>query len=291
MIYAILGPTASQKSDLAEKISSKYNFPIINFDVFQMYKELNIGTAKPSNELLNSGRYFLYNNISLKDPYDVAYFQEDGRNLLKKFNNDNVILVGGNGLYLKALLFDYKFKDEKPMPNNYMEECSNEELYKMLLKIDHEDALKIGSNNRKRLLRALYIYETHNKNKTELNEGGKDNLLYPNTIFVGIDLDRNILYERINKRVDLMFQNGLKEEVKEIIRNYGSDSRAFQAIGYKEFLFNLDDDETKDLIKKNTRNYAKRQMTFFKHQYKNINWFKNIDLAEKFLVKEISNNG
>ena len=283
MIYAILGPTCSGKSDLAEKLSLKLNYPVINFDAFQVYKELDKGTAKPSKELLESGRYFLYGFRSVLEPYDVMNYQEDTRNLLSKFNNDNVILVGGTGLYLKALLFDYKFLEEEKMPDDFLNDLSNEELYKKLLLIDKDDAIKIGPNNRKRLLRALYVYKIHGKSKTELNNNGKNNLLYSNVIFIGLNIERSLLYERINKRVDIMFDNGLEKEVNSLFSFYGKKLRAFQAIGYKEFNNEGSIEEIKELIKKNTRNYAKRQMTFFKHQFENVKWFNSMKDAEGFL--------
>ena len=283
MIYAILGPTCSGKSDLAEKLSLKLNYPVINFDAFQVYKELDKGTAKPSKELLESGRYFLYGFRSVLEPYDVMNYQEDARNLLSKFNNDNVILVGGTGLYLKALLFDYKFLEEEKMPDHFLNDLSNEELYKKLLLIDKDDAIKIGPNNRKRLLRALYVYKIHGKSKTELNNNGKNNLLYSNVIFIGLNIERSLLYERINKRVDIMFDNGLEKEVNSLFSFYGNKLRAFQAIGYKEFNNEGSIEEIKELIKKNTRNYAKRQMTFFKHQFENVKWFNSMKDAEGFL--------
>lgn len=283
MIYAILGPTCSGKSDLAEKLSLKLNYPVINFDAFQVYKELDKGTAKPSKELLESGRYFLYGFRSVLEPYDVMNYQEDARNLLSKFNNDNVILVGGTGLYLKALLFDYKFLEEEKMPDDFLNDLSNEELYKKLLLIDKDDAIKIGPNNRKRLLRALYVYKIHGKSKTELNNNGKNNLFYSNVIFIGLNIERSLLYERINKRVDIMFDNGLEKEVNSLFSFYGNKLRAFQAIGYKEFNNEGSIEEIKELIKKNTRNYAKRQMTFFKHQFENVKWFNSMKDAEDFL--------
>lgn len=283
MIYAILGPTCSGKSDFAEMISLKLNCPIINFDAFQVYKEIDKGTAKPSKELLESGRYFMYDFVSLTDEYDVSRYQKDGRILLDRFKDQNVVLVGGTGLYLKALLFNYKFEEEDKMPEDFLSDLSNDELYAKLLEIDKNDALKIGPNNRKRLIRALYVFETHGKNKSELNNNGKDELIYKDVVFIGVDMPRDILYERINKRVDMMFEDGLPEEVNSLFAYYGCNRRAFQAIGYKEFNSDLSLDEIKELIKKNTRNYAKRQMTFFRHQFKDVYWISSIEDAFKLL--------
>ena len=275
MIYAILGPTCSGKSDLAETLSKKYNAPVINFDAFQVYKELNKGTAKPSKEELSSGRYFLYDYVSITEEYSVSRYQKDARELLEKFKDKDIVMVGGTGLYLKAALYDYKFMEEDPMPKDYLADLSNEKLYEELTKIDLGDARKIGINNRKRLLRALYIYETHKVNKTDLNKGGKNNLLFKNTKFIGINFNREKLYERIDDRVDLMFENGLEEEAKFLFSNYDHSLRALQAIGYKEFLLSNDIEEVKKLIKNNTHHYAKRQMTFFKHQFDNIERINN----------------
>lgn len=270
MIYAILGPTCSGKSDFAEKLSLKYNAPIINFDAFQVYKELNKGTAKPSKKELDSGRYFLYDFVSIKEDYNVSRYQEEARLLLEKFKDKDVVMVGGTGLYLKAALFDYKFLKEEKMDEGFLQDVSNEELYRELLLIDKDDAIKIGVNNRKRLLRALYIYKIHNKSKSELNDNGKNTLLYKDVKFYGIDIDRALLYQRIDQRVDKMFEDGLEEEARSLFNSYDHSLRALQAIGYKEFLLSSDSEEIKKMIKNNTHHYAKRQMTFFKHQFDNI---------------------
>ena len=274
MIYAILGPTCSGKSDFAEKLSLKYNAPIINFDAFQVYKELNKGTAKPSKKELDSGRYFLYDFVSIKEDYNVSRYQEEARLLLEKFKGKDVVMVGGTGLYLKAALFDYKFLKEEKMDEGFLQDVSNEELYRELLLIDKDDAIKIGVNNRKRLLRALYIYKIHNKSKSELNDNGKNTLLYKDVKFYGIDIDRALLYQRIDQRVDKMFEDGLEEEARSLFNSYDHSLRALQAIGYKEFLLSSDSEEIKKMIKNNTHHYAKRQMTFFKHQFNNIEWIK-----------------
>ena len=274
MIYAILGPTCSGKSDFAEKLSLKYNAPIINFDAFQVYKELNKGTAKPSKKELDSGRYFLYDFVSIKEDYNVSCYQEEARLLLEKFKDKDVVMVGGTGLYLKAALFDYKFLKEEKMDEGFLQDVSNEELYRELLLIDKDDAIKIGVNNRKRLLRALYIYKIHNKSKSELNDNGKNTLLYKDVKFYGIDIDRALLYQRIDQRVDKMFEDGLEEEARSLFNSYDHSLRALQAIGYQEFLLSSDSEEIKKMIKNNTHHYAKRQMTFFKHQFDNIEWIK-----------------
>ncbi len=283
MIICIVGPTASGKSKVAEELSLFYNAKIVNFDAFQVYKEMDIGTAKPTKEELESGRYFLYNIKNVDEDFDVSKYQEICREFLKEHEKENLILVGGTGLYLKAALYDYNFeKDEEPMPEDFLSEYTNKELFEKLLIIDPKDANKIGENNRKRLLRALYIYKIHGKSKSSLNQNGKNKILYENVNIIGLDIPREILYERINKRVDEMINDGLEKEVEFLFYQYGANKRALQAIGYKEFNNELPLEEKIELIKKNTRNYAKRQMTFFKHQFDNIKWYSSVEEAIEY---------
>jgi tRNA dimethylallyltransferase len=282
LIICIIGPTCSGKSKLAEVISQFFEAPIINFDAFQVYKEMNIGTAKPSKEELLSGRYFLYDFRDIDEPYDVAQYQSDARKMIEKFKGRNLIFVGGTGLYLKAVLYDYKFEKEDPMPKDYLCQKTNEELFKELIEIDPIDANKIGINNRKRLIRALFVYNTHKESKSEINQNGKDNLLYKDVHFIGLDIARDVLYKNINLRVDAMINNGLEEEANALFIKYGKENRALQAIGYKEFNNELEDQMRIDLIKQNTRNYAKRQMTFFRHQFNDVHWFNSLEEATQY---------
>lgn len=280
MIICIVGPTASGKSKIAEELSIFHDAKIVNFDAFQVYKEMDIGTAKPTKNELESGRYFLYDIKNIDEDFDVSKYQKICRDFLAEHKNENLILVGGTGLYLKAVLYDYNFeKDESPMPEDFLDEYSNQELYEKLLIIDPVDANKIGVNNRKRLLRALYIYKIHGKPKSSLNKNGKNKLLYDDVHIIGVDIPREILYERINQRVDKMIDDGLEKEVEFLFSKHGYNKRALQAIGYKEFNNELPFDEKIELIKKNTRNYAKRQMTFFKHQFDNIKWCASVEEA------------
>lgn len=296
MIYVIIGPTASKKSDLAialkERITNSY---IVNFDSFQVYKELDKGSAKPSKEELAKGYYLLYDFLPLNENNDVATFQKLGREVIKNYIKDNdLIFVGGTGLYIKAILFNYIFdKEEIKMPKDYKDNKTNEELYNELVKLDKEDALKIGVNNRKRLLRSLFINEVHNKSKSEINENKKDELLYDDVKFIYIKPDREKLYETINKRVDKMVDSGLLDEVKYLFSKYEKSSNGLKAIGYKEFIPYLEGnatlEETIELIKKNTRNYAKRQYTFFNNQFKSVKEntliYEDINVA----IKDIDN--
>lgn len=291
MIYVIMGPTASKKSELAIKLHERLPLSyIVNFDSFQVYKELDKGSAKPSKEELAKGYYLLYDYLSLNEANDVASFQILGREVINKYINTNhdLIFVGGTGLYIKAILFNYIFtKEDIKMSKDYKSNYSNDELYQELLALDKEDALKIGINNRKRLLRSLFINEIHNKNKNELNNNKKNELLYKDVRFIYIKPSRDTLYFKINKRVDKMIDSGLIEEVKYLFSKYDINSNGLKAIGYKEFIPYLENKasliDTIELIKKNTRNYAKRQYTFFNNQFNSVNKLIYEDIKEAIL--------
>ena len=267
MIICVVGPTAVGKTKLSVMLAKKYNGIIINADACQIYQELNIGTAK-IKEAENEGVEHLLFDIKKPDEdYSVADYQKDLRNLLKQYQNRNIILVGGTGLYLKAGLYDFEFSEmEVKDYTNY----STEELYQMCLEINSD--LVIDKFNRRRLENFL------NRVKKEVRE---PNLLYQNVLFVGLTTTRELLYERINKRVEEMFLEGLVEEVKELIKKYGETKILTRAIGYKEVISYLNNtinlEEAKELIKKNSRHYAKRQYTYFNHQLP-ITWF-NTDFA------------
>lgn len=291
MIYVIMGPTASKKSDLAIFLHENLKKPskIVNFDAFQVYKELDIGSAKPKKEELDKGYYLLYDYKELNEPIDIYTYQKEAREVIKKYNQDyDLIFVGGSGLYIKAALFNYEFLTEDiKMPIDYKENLSNEELYNELLLLDKEDALKIGINNRKRLLRSLFINEYHKINKTELNQNKKNELIYKDVKFIYIKPDREELYNKINLRVDKMFELGLENEVKSIFNKYENveSINGLKAIGYKEFIPYLIKsekslEEIKEDIKKNTRNYAKRQYTFFNHQFESVDVLMFNDIKE-----------
>lgn len=269
MIIAILGPTAVGKTALSIALAKKYKADIINFDAMQVYVKLDIGTAKVTNEEMEGVPHHLLSNVSLDRNYSVYDYQKDARSLIDKLlkENKNIILVGGTGLYLKATLFDYNFS-EGTTYNEYTD-LTNEEILNKIKSYNIEELPHL--NNRKRLVRLL--------NKLENNEpitSNGNNLLYKNTIFIGLTIDRNTLYDKINKRVDIMFNNGLLEEVESLKDKFENSKALNTAIGYKEFIpyFNREKtlDEVKDDIKKNSRHYAKRQYTFFNHQF-NLKWF------------------
>ena len=285
MIIAILGPTAVGKTALSIALAKKYKADIINFDSMQVYVKLDIGTAKVTSNEMEGIPHHLLSNVSLDKNYSVYDYQKDARSLIDKLQkeNKNIILVGGTGLYLKATLFDYNFTEGTT--NNLYNDLTNEEI---LAKIKSYNIGELPHlNNRKRLVRLLNKLEN---NESITNNG--NNLLYKDTIFIGLTTDRDILYDKINKRVDDMFNNGLVEEV-ESLKSYFKNSKALNTgIGYKEFIpyFNKEKnlDEVKNDIKKNSRHYAKRQYTFFNHQF-NLTWFNtNYDNFDK-TINEVIN--
>ena len=271
MVIVILGPTAVGKTKLSVELAKMINGEIINADSTQVYKGLNIGTAKVTEEEKQGIPHHLFDIKDIKENYTVYDYQIDARykinEILKK--NKTPILVGGTGLYIKATLYDYKFNEDN-ITNNY-DSLSNEEIYNELLKYDKNNTIHI--NNRKRLIRALnYCISTNlpysQKEKTE-------KLLY-DAVFIGLTTDRSILYDRINKRVDMMVSDGLLEEAKEIYDSNIRTKAVTTPIAYKELFpyFESKDslENCLDKIKQNSRKYAKRQYTWFNNQM-NVKWF------------------
>ena len=277
MILAIIGPTGVGKTKLSILLDKKYNAIIINADAMQVYKGMNIGTAKIKENEKEGIHHYLFDIKDVRDNYTVYNYQLDARKIINKFPDKNIIFVGGTGLYLKAALYSYEFSFEEKTTNNY-EEFTNEELYTIALKKDPH--MNIHKNNRQRLVRFL------NKESLDIPVSTP---LY-NAIYIGLTCERSILYERINNRVDEMFNEGLISEVK-IFYDQKINSKALStAIGYKELYKYFDGeitlDEAKDLIKKNSRHYAKRQYTWFNNQM-DITWF-NVDFNNfDNTVKEI----
>ena len=265
MIISIVGPTGVGKTKLSVELAKKYNAIVVNNDAMQVYKGMDIGTAKPTKEEMDGVKHCLFDFVDSEVNYTVFDYQRDARKLLEDNKDKNIILVGGTGLYLKALLYDYNFEVENKEMNTY-DNLSNKELYELALKKDKN--MDIHINNRKRLVRFL------NKENESNNNGNK--LLYDNVIFVGLTTNRENLYKRIDDRVDEMIKLGLIDEVK-YFYDKGINSKATNtAIGYKElyqyFDGNITLDEAIDLIKKNSRHYAKRQYTWFNNQM-DIKWF------------------
>lgn len=292
MIYVIVGPTGVGKSKLSIEYAEKHNAYIVNGDAFQCYKEMNIGTAKPSIEERSKVPHFLFDIASVENPYTIYDYQKDLRNTLDKLLKDNkdIIIVGGSGLYLKSSLYDFTLNENNnKVDMSLYDNLTNEELYKVLQNIDFEESKKIHYNNRKRVLRAIQIYLESGKTKTNIISNQEHKLLYDVT-FIGLSKsNREELYSLIDNRVDKMIEDGLIDEVKSLMEKYPKNLRAFQAIGYKELMENIDSMDISSiisLIKQKTRNYAKRQYTYFNHQLPVI-WFNDYKEALSFMERKI----
>lgn len=263
MIVAVVGPTGVGKTKMSIELAKKYNAIVINSDAVQVYKELNIGSAKITEDEKEGMPHFLFDIKEPNEEYTVKDYQDDLRFLLEKYKDRNIIIVGGTGLYLCAGLMDYRFEEESN--NETYDELSNEELYKLALEKDSN--IDIHQNNRVRLIRFL------NKKQTEKVE---PKLLYNNVHFIGLTTQRDHLYEIINQRVDKMMQSGLLEEVKVLYKKYPNSRILHSAIGYKELVDYHDNkislDEAINNIKQNSRHYAKRQYTWFNNKM-NVKWF------------------
>ncbi len=292
MIIVIAGPTCSGKSSLAIKLAQVLNAEIINGDAFQVYKYFDIGTAKPTLKERALVPHHLFDFVDPNTNFNVKDYQELARKTIADLENKkkNIIIVGGTGLYQKATLYDFSFDDEDNHADmSDLVSLTNEELYEELKKIDEESTKTIHVNNRKRVLRAIEIYRLHGKTKTSIIDSQEHKLLY-DVMFIGLNVEREKLYNDINNRVDEMIKDGLVEEVTNLKSKYPASIHAFQAIGYKELLAYLDHkltlNEAIELIKKNSRNYAKRQMTYFKNQLP-MKWFDNADKAYNYVIENM----
>lgn len=286
MIYVITGPTCLGKSETAVYLAKQLNAEIVNGDAFQCYKQMNIGVAKPSADLLKEVKHHLYSFVDVDHDYSIAEYQKTLRSTLDEIisRGKDVVLVGGSGLYIRSALYDYEFEEDKSVDMSKYKDMDNRTLHDELRKIDPVEADKIHMNNRKRMLRAIEIYLSTGKMKSEIISKQVHKPIYETRFFVR-DLDRDVLYERINIRVDQMMKEGLFEEVKDLVKKYSPNCHSFQAIGYKEFLPVINGDETLEnaveLVKQHTRNYAKRQLTFIRHQFPVEYYLDNGDLWGK----------
>ena len=272
MIVVIVGPTGVGKTKLSIELAKKLDGEVINGDSTQVYKGLDIATAKIKEEEKENIPHHLFDIKEVTDDYTVYDYQKDCRSIIDDIlrRKKTPIIVGGTGLYIKAALYDYKFEDESK--HNDYSSYSNEELYKKALEIDKN--LTIHMNNRKRIERFLDYYLNNNESLT--NKEKTNSLIYDDVIFIGLTTDRKTLYERLNKRVDQMFNEGLLDEVKRIFESNIRTKAILTPIGYKELFPYLEGKEDLDVcieeMKKKTRNYAKRQYTWFNHQV-SVNWF------------------
>ena len=290
-VIVITGPTAVGKTKLSIELAKRYNGEIINADAVQVYKELDIGSAKVTEEEKEDIPHHLFDIKEVDEEYTIYHYQKDCRKLIKEVQGrgKTPILVGGTGLYIKAALYDYKLTEEKE--TNTYDNLTDEELYNKLLEVDKD--IVIDKNNRRRLIRALNYYKENNKS---INTNTTNKLLY-DAIFIGLTTDRRILYDKINNRVDIMIKEGLLNEVKVFYDKNIRTKPLLNAIGYREiysyFDGNISLEEAIDKIKQNSRHYAKRQYTFFNHQLPVV-WFEtdysNFNNTVEKVINYIENN-
>lgn len=285
-VIVITGPTAVGKTKMSIEIAKKYNGEIINCDAVQVYKGLDIGSAKVTEEEKEGIVHHLFDIKEVDGEYTIYHYQQDCRRLIADIQKrgKTPILVGGTGLYIKAALYDYKLSEEKE--NNTYDNLSDKELYNELLKLDKD--IIIDRNNRRRLIRAINYYKENNKS---INNNKTDKLLY-DTLFIGLTTDRSILYDKINKRVDVMVKDGLIEEVKVFYDKNIRTKPLLNAIGYREIYKYFDGEyileEAVEKIKQNSRHYAKRQYTFFNHQLPVV-WFETDYENFNNTIEKVSN--
>ena len=277
MILVLTGPTGSGKTDMAISLAKKLGGAIINADAFQVYRELNIATAKPSEAQRLEVPHFLFDFVPISSSYSVYEYQADLRATIADLQEIHkpIIIAGGTGLYIRAGLYDYSFPEEKVVDLSVYEKMDEDTLYAALQKMDPEEAKTIHPHNRIRVLRAIKVYLSSGKKKSEIKAEQKHQPIYDDVYFFGLNAERAPLYERVNQRVEEMFKAGLVEENRALYEKYGENPRAFQAIGVKElfsyFRGEKNLEECKEEIQKNSRHYVKRQETFFRHQF-DIHW-------------------
>lgn len=277
MVIVVAGPTAVGKTKMGVELAKLLDGEIINADSTQVYKEMNIGTAKVTEEEKEGIPHHLFDIKDVEDIYTVYDYQKDCRKIIDDIisRGKTPILVGGTGLYIKAALYNYEFKDEDAKYD--FSDLTNEEVYNKLLSVDPNT--DIHMNNRKRVERALNYYMNNND---IISNNQKGNELLYDTLFIGLTTNRELLYSRINKRVEIMVKDGLIEEAKYFYDKKIRNKAIMTPICYKElfeyFDNNLTKEEALDLIRQRSRKYAKRQYTWFKHQVP-IEWF-NVDFAD-----------
>lgn len=276
MVIVVVGPTSVGKTKLSIEIAKKINGEIINADSMQFYRKLDVGTAKVTKKEMENIPHHLFDILDVDSDYSIFDYQIDCRKVINDIlkRGKTPILVGGTGLYIKAALYDYNLNYEKE--NNDYDNLSTEELYNMLICLDKD--IDIDKNNRRRLIRAINYYK---ENNTSINNNKTDKLLY-DTLFIGLTCERSILYDRINRRVDKMFEVGLEQEVRYFYEKNVYSKPLINGIGYKElykyFSGEISLDDAKELIKRNSRRYAKRQYTFFNNQM-SIRWW-NVNFSD-----------
>ncbi len=300
-VIVICGPTASGKTALSIALAKKINGEIVSCDSMQIYKDMDIGTAKPTIEEMQGIKHYLIGYVSPEQRYSVADYKKDAKKAIKEILEKGKIpiVVGGTGLYIDSLIYEIEYQDIK-LDEKYRKQLEDEvkekgleELYKKAKIIDEKAMEKISPTDKKRILRVLEIYHATGKTKTEQEiESRKKEVEYDYKVYA-LNWDRQKLYDRINKRVDIMIEQGLIQEVKQILEKYSTFPTAMQGLGYKEVVDYLNGiytrEEMVEKIKMETRRYAKRQLTWFRKNKQTI-WLNAEDTTQKninIILKEL----
>lgn len=288
-VIVIVGPTASGKTALSIELAKKINGEIVSCDSMQIYKDMNIGSAKPTVQEMQGIKHYLIDVATPDERFSVAEYKKQAEAAIEEIilKGKMPIVIGGTGLYADSLIFGIEYPEleydeeyRKSLEEMAKTDEGLKELYRRAKEIDEEAINKISENDRKRIIRILEIYHQTGKSKTELEiESRKNEVKYDYRVFA-INMDREVLYDRINKRVDLMIENGLIDEVKYILEKYKDFPTAMQGLGYKEVVQYLNNELTKDemidKIKQETRRYAKRQLTWFRKNKETI-WLEGLE--------------
>ena len=275
-VIVIAGPTASGKSNLSVELAKRIDGEIISADSMQIYKDMNIGTAKVTEEEMQGIKHYMLDIVSPNERYSVSSYKKDAEKCIEEIlkKGKTPIICGGTGLYIDSLIYGIEFLEEE-IDETYRNELNQiaeteglEKLYNKAMEIDPEAMKKISKNDKKRIIRVLEIYHKTGKTKTEQDiESRKNGVKYNYKVFA-INMDREVLYHRINKRVDKMLDMNLIDEVKSILEKYKEFPTAMQGLGYKEVVDylngKLSKEEMIEKLKMETRRYAKRQITWFK---------------------------
>ncbi|MGW8119612.1 tRNA (adenosine(37)-N6)-dimethylallyltransferase MiaA [Staphylococcus xylosus] len=300
-LIVLVGPTAVGKTEFSIELAKKVNGEIISGDSMQVYKQMDIGTAKITQDEMSGVPHHMIDILKPDENFSAYEFKNRAQRLIKEITTRGrvPIIAGGTGLYIQSLIYNYDFEDETISEQKSLEieaklaeldQLSNEALHQYLASFDEVSAQDIHPNNRKRVRRAIQYYL---KTKKLLSSRKKVQQFTENydTLLLGIEMSRDILYQRINKRVDIMLERGLLSEVQQLVDNGYETSQSMQAIGYKEIVpvikQELSLDEATEKLKQHSRNYAKRQMTWFKNKL-DVLWLDREKMSLSLMLEEVS---
>ncbi len=280
-LIVIAGPTAVGKTALSIELAKAVGGEIISGDAVQVYRGMDIGSAKITHEEMDGVPHHLIDIMNPDEQYSAAHFKEMAVPLIEQIHSRGRVpmIVGGTGLYIQSVLYDYQYQDEDSDESrrllNHYEQLSTDVLFHELERVDAAASQTIHRNNRQRLLRALIFKQLHNQSITTQSKNQTISSKY-DTLLIGLNMPRELLYERINRRVDMMMSSGLVDEVKALMKAGYSDARSMRAIGYKELMpyieGELTEEEAVTQLKQNSRRFAKRQLTWFRNQM-SLDWY------------------